>query len=188
MGDQMRTAPRPEFKNKYIDSCIQEEKKDFNTRSRFRLLISATLTFHNWPTDQPGVLREDSLRVHSFWWNGSKKDIYYSEFILPLNTMCSSHDVTIIDQCTAAVESIEIAQACHPREFIDTCRLSAGIDNNKFDWESNGRFSWTLNTNAPNNSRCIVPLAARWNEWEIIPRITTQCTHFFLFISFVQMC
>lgn len=43
---------------------------------------------------------------------------------LPLDTMCCRHNVTIVDQHSAAIEAIKVAQTRHPWKLVHTGRLT----------------------------------------------------------------
>lgn len=63
---------------------------------------------------------------------------YICQRLLPLDAMRRGQHVSIVDQHSAAIETIEVAEPSHPRELVHA-----------------GRF-------ATNDARCIVAFAATW--------------------------
>lgn len=49
----------------------------------------------------------------------------YRYCTLPFDTMGGGEHVSVVDQCAAAVELIEIRQTDHPREFVYARRVTA---------------------------------------------------------------
>ena len=74
-----------------------------------------------------------------------KRDCIYSfcsnkKINLPFNAMRGSENISVIDEHASAVEPLEVGQASHPGELVNTSLL------------------------APHNSGYLVPFAAFWNH------------------------